>query len=56
MRFTNLLKSFGKGDEGVTMIEYGLLAALIAIACVVIITSLGTDLNSKMDSVDNTLK
>jgi pilus assembly protein Flp/PilA len=52
----NRLKSFIKGDEGVTMIEYGLLAALIAVAVVVIITSVGTDLNAKLNSVDNTLK
>jgi len=45
-----------KGEEGVTMIEYGLLAALIAVACVVVITSIGTDLNKKFDTVDNRLK
>jgi len=56
MRFMNRLKSFVKDDAGVTMIEYGLLAALITVACVVIITSLGTDLNAKMNTVDNTLK
>jgi len=49
------LKSFIKGDDGVTMIEYGLLAALIAVAVVVIVTSIGTDLNAKMNAVDNRL-
>jgi len=45
-----------KGEEGVTMIEYGLLAALIAVAVVVIVTSIGTDLNTKFNSVDNRIK
>jgi len=45
-----------KGEEGVTLIEYGLLAALLAVACVVILSTLGTDLNTKFTAVDNKLK
>ena len=33
-----------KKEEGATMVEYGLLVALIACACVAAITTLGTDL------------
>jgi pilus assembly protein Flp/PilA len=33
-----------KKDEGATMVEYGLLVALIACACIVAVTLVGTDL------------
>ncbi|HEX8962622.1 MAG TPA: Flp family type IVb pilin [Rhodocyclaceae bacterium] len=42
-------------DEGVTMIEYGLLAALIAVACVVTITGIGTTLNGLFTRISNCL-
>jgi pilus assembly protein Flp/PilA len=36
-----------KTDErGVTMLEYGLLAALIAVVCVTAVTGLGTELSN----------
>ena len=39
------IKRFLKDEEGVTMVEYGLLAALNAIVCIAAITILGTELN-----------
>ena len=39
------IKRFLKDEEGVTMVEYGLLAALIAVVCILAITALGTELN-----------
>jgi pilus assembly protein Flp/PilA len=39
------IKRFLKDEEGVTMVEYGLLAALIAIVCIAAITAVGTELN-----------
>ena len=38
------IKRFLKDEEGVTMVEYGLLAALIAIVCIAAITTVGTEL------------
>ena len=52
----SIVSRFVKGEEGVTLIEYGLLAALLAVACVVILSTLGTDLNTKFTAVDNKLK
>ena len=46
---------FLKEEEGVTAIEYGLIAALIAIAIVVTVTAVGTKLNSTFTSVSNSL-
>jgi pilus assembly protein Flp/PilA len=51
----SLVSRFIKGEEGVTLIEYGLLAALIAVACVTILTTLGTHLNTTFNTVNNKL-
>ena len=38
-------------NEGVTAIEYGLIAALIAVAIIAAITLLGTDLSSTFNMI-----
>ena len=40
------IKRFFKEEEGVTAIEYGLIASLIALAIIVGATALGTQLNA----------
>jgi pilus assembly protein Flp/PilA len=52
----NLVARFIKGEEGVTLIEYGLLAALIAVVCVTVLTNLGTKLNKTFDNVNTQIK
>jgi pilus assembly protein Flp/PilA len=42
-------------SSGVTAIEYGLIAALIAVAAIGMITSVGTDLGDVFTSVANDL-
>jgi len=45
-----------KSDRrGVTMLEYGLIAALIAAVCVTAVTTLGTDLTNSFTSVAGSL-
>jgi pilus assembly protein Flp/PilA len=39
-------KRFVKGEEGATMVEYGLMVALIAVVCIVAVALLGTNLKS----------
>jgi len=39
-------KRFAREDEGATMVEYGLMVALIAIVCITAITTVGNKLNS----------
>ena len=46
-----LLKRFVKEEEGATAIEYGLIAALIAVAIIVAITAVGTSLSAMFNSV-----
>ncbi len=38
------LKNFLRDDEGATMVEYGLMVALIAVVCIGVVTFLGTGL------------
>jgi pilus assembly protein Flp/PilA len=50
-----LVKSFWQEEEGVTAIEYGLIAALIAIVIIVALTASGTALNTLWVKVCNSL-
>jgi pilus assembly protein Flp/PilA len=48
---SKLVTRFVKDESGATAIEYGLIAALIAIAIIAGATSLGTALNNKFSSI-----
>ncbi|MES2299567.1 MAG: Flp family type IVb pilin [Pseudomonadota bacterium] len=48
-------RSFWLDEEGATAIEYGLIAALIAVAIIAGASTLGTDLNSVFKKVANCL-
>jgi pilus assembly protein Flp/PilA len=50
------LLKFLKEEEGVTAIEYGLIAALIAVVIIGAITLVGTKLTSTFTSVSTSLK
>jgi pilus assembly protein Flp/PilA len=49
--FTNLMKN----ENGATAIEYGLIAALIAVAAVTVIGTVGTNLSTTFSTVANKL-
>jgi pilus assembly protein Flp/PilA len=51
----SLFQRFVKDQSGATAIEYGLIAALIAVACIAAMQTLGTNLNAKFDKVATTL-
>jgi pilus assembly protein Flp/PilA len=53
-KMTKFLKLF-KNEEGATAIEYGLIAALIAVAAIGAMTSIGTSLNNTFNNVSNHL-
>lgn len=42
-------------DEGATMVEYGLMVALIAIVCILAISAIGTNLNSAFNDIASSL-
>jgi pilus assembly protein Flp/PilA len=51
----NLFVRFMKDDSGATAIEYGLIAAGIAVAIIAVVNGLGSKLNDTFTSVSNAL-
>lgn len=51
-----MIKKLVKNEEGATAIEYGLIAALIAVAAIVAMGNMGTSLNNTFNKVNNQLK
>jgi pilus assembly protein Flp/PilA len=52
--FATMIKLF-KNEDGATAIEYGLIAALIAVAAVTVLGTVGTNLTSTFSTVANKL-
>jgi pilus assembly protein Flp/PilA len=48
---TAIMKRFVKDESGATAIEYGLIAALIAVVLITGATTLGTNLSSKFGAI-----
>ena len=44
MKLVQFIKNFGREEDGVTAIEYGLIAALIAVTIIISVTAVGTQL------------
>lgn len=49
------LARFAADESGVTAIEYGLIAALIAVVIIAAVTNIGTQLNSSFTKVGSAL-
>lgn len=49
------LKAFTEKDEGVTAIEYGLIAALIAVVIIAALSLVGTELNTTFTEIQGAL-
>jgi pilus assembly protein Flp/PilA len=52
----SILKRFLRDEGGATAIEYGLIAAGISVAIVLVVKGVGTDLTATLTSVQNGLK
>ena len=52
----NLIARFVKDESGATAIEYGLIAAGIALAIIAVVNGLGSNLNAKFTSINTSLK
>lgn len=48
--------NFLSDQSGATAIEYGLIAAGIALAIIAVVNGLGTNLNNQFTSINNSLK
>jgi pilus assembly protein Flp/PilA len=51
----NFLKKFRKGESGATAIEYGLIAALIAVVLISSLTRLGNNMGTRFNSIGNSV-
>lgn len=56
MQITKFVKQFARDEEGVTAIEYGLLAALIAVVIIVAAQAVGTNLTAVFNAIATALK
>ena len=52
----NLFVRFVKDDSGATAIEYGLIAAGIAVAIIAVVQTVGTNLNATFNNVAKNLQ
>ena len=52
----SLISKFFKDESGATAIEYGLIAAGIAIAIITAVNGLGTKLSTNFETISNSLK
>ena len=52
----HFLKNFAMNESGATAIEYGLIAAGIAVAISAIVGTLGTSLTNKFTAINTSLK
>ena len=55
MQIAKFIQKFIRDEEGVTAIEYGLLAALIAVAIMTTVSAMGTTLKAMFSLVNTTL-
>jgi pilus assembly protein Flp/PilA len=52
---SKFVTSFLKNESGATAIEYGLIVALIAVVIISAVTTLGTNLNSKLSAAGSAI-
>jgi pilus assembly protein Flp/PilA len=48
----NVLRNVLADDEGATMVEYGIMVALIAAVCIAVVTTLGSNVSSAFNNVN----
>jgi pilus assembly protein Flp/PilA len=55
MTFVNRVRRFLVSEDGPTAVEYAVMLALIVVACIGIVTSLGTSASSTFSRVNSSL-
>ena len=50
-----LINRFCRDDEGAALVEYGMLVGLIAVICVVAVTTLGTEVSTAFSKIASAL-
>ena len=54
-RFSDCLTRFVREEDGATMVEYGLMVALIAVVCIAAVTLVGTSLSTLFGGVSTNI-
>jgi len=54
-RLSNVVRAFGRDEEGAALVEYGMLVLLIAVLCILVIQSLGKKVSNGFATVNSTL-
>jgi pilus assembly protein Flp/PilA len=55
MKLVQYIKNFAREEDGVTAIEYGLIAALIAVVIIGAVTAVGTNLSAVFTFISTNL-
>ena len=55
IKFVAAAKTFVAQEEGATMVEYGLMLALIAVVCIAAVATVGTNANLMFGKVGTSL-
>jgi pilus assembly protein Flp/PilA len=50
-----MIDRFRREEEGAALVEYGMLVGLIAVICVVAVTTLGTEVSTAFSNIANAL-
>jgi pilus assembly protein Flp/PilA len=53
---TRGVRKFIANDEGAALVEYGLLIALIAVICVIVVATLGNTVSAKFSAINANFK
>lgn len=51
-RLTTAVRSFIRKDDGAALVEYGILVALIAVVCIVIVAVVGNKISAKFSEIN----
>ena len=54
-KITRFMKGLWKDEAGVTAIEYGLIAALIAVIIITAVALVGTDMSNMFNTIANSI-
>ncbi len=54
--FTSQVQRFLASEDGPTAVEYAVMLALILVACITIVTTLGTSISAKFGEVNTSLQ
>jgi pilus assembly protein Flp/PilA len=50
------VRKFLRNEEGAALVEYGLLIALIAVICVIVVATLGNTVSAKFSAINANFK